>query len=556
MSFLTKNEFFYYTKPDIPREFLTKAAETVGYDGDLEDVQLVEAIKVKYWGIPFEEVVIITHDMAYFKYPLNDTFTLKLYSDTEISYASDDNTFVQFNGQTKIMAEIFASAGLKELPKGFDKDIPYHVCSSKGTMEFLKKLIAELPASPAGIMSQFERINAPKMYCRGQIPEKKLQAALAVYKEVPQRPNAEDVMMLIDDTFMGKADNHLLITKDMFYFNRFLERPMQRRLYSDTSITYAPPEKESSLCTLLLNGFPVCSISEESSAKLLVECLQLLQKECPAQDTSYMGIFEQIIDKEISVKPYIPAKFITNSLTNFKLDLPAESIRVIIDDTVLDSFKNGIIVTKDCLYIKKLCYDAFPIPLSADTRIELDSDNQLVVNGKVIFKFNSAPLAAQTLVRGLQCLAAQAGKQDHLSAVAEKASQIVHKQFFVAPYIPKDKLTAAISEYAPGVSPEDVIGLFDATLSGNGKEGILLTEDTLYAASQTVVNPFKKAQTASLKDMLKSVYKTKAVIGPNDVIVSKGDTLLINGNTICSFVIEGKDFLPQLVEVLNVMKTN
>lgn len=86
-----------------------------------------------------------------------------------------------------------------------------------------------------------------------------------------------------------------------------------------------------------------------------------------------MGIFEQIIHQEISVKPYIPAKFISNALTNFKLNLPVDEILVMVDDTLADSFKNGLILTKNFLYVKVLLKDTYAIELSRETDVQLDS---------------------------------------------------------------------------------------------------------------------------------------------------------------------------------------
>lgn len=50
---------------------------------------------------------------------------------------------------------------------------------------------------------------------------------------------------------------------------------------------------------------------------------------------------------------------------------------------------------------------------------------------------------------------------------------------FVAPQIPKDRLNAALGDYARTVGAEDVLALYDATLLGNGKDGAVLTTDRL-----------------------------------------------------------------------------
>lgn len=323
-------------------------------------------------------------------------------------------------------------------------------------------------------------------------------------------------------------------------------------LYSNTVIAYLPPEKDKSICTLTINSVPVCSIYSEESAKLLVATLQELQKGFPASDDSYMGIFEQIIHQEISVKPYIPAKFISNALTNFKLNLPVDEILVMVDDTLADSCKNGLILTKNFLYVKALLKDTYAIGLSRETDVQLDSEKQIVVNGTPIFKFTSSDLnGPRTFVRGLQCLISTLeGTQK--TALEMKISKIVHVRFHKAPYIPQDKLLNAIKEYAQDAKPEEVLCLFDDSLRENGKAGVLLTKDNLYVCTRVL--QLKRVTKASFKDMLSMFYKKKITISQNDEIACKGSDLLINGDIVCSLDNDGKEIVPQLVKLLDLMK--
>lgn len=181
MSFLNDAKDFCYMQPGIPQETLEKVAELVGFDGNLGNVQLIELTVARFWGVPFKMARLVTQDMAYFKYPMHDAFTLKLHSDTDIRFDAACME-ISFNGQK------------------------LYTTSSNETFGFLKALIAKLPASDKSIISQFERIAAPRIYSRGQIPEKKLQAALAEYSDAVQVPAADDIIMLIDDTFKEKVD--------------------------------------------------------------------------------------------------------------------------------------------------------------------------------------------------------------------------------------------------------------------------------------------------------------------------------------------------------------
>lgn len=227
-----------------------------------------------------------------------------------------------------------------------------------------------------------------------------------------------------------------------------------------------------------------------------------------------------------------------------------------IDDTVFDSFKNGIIVTKDCLFVKESLYDTYTINLCKETTVQLDEEKKLLVNGKEIFKFDAKSLAADTFVRGLKCLIAQLDSQGQsMSALECKISQIVLKKFYTAPNIPKDKLANAMAEYASDVKAEDVLGVFDCSVTGNAKKGVLITKNAVYA--NTMLNPLAKIKKAILKDMLSMHSKKKFTVSPEDVITVKGSDIWINDDILCSLIApDDKEFLPYLVDILNIMKTN
>ncbi|MEM6647720.1 MAG: hypothetical protein AAF730_15855, partial [Bacteroidota bacterium] len=50
-------------------------------------------------------------------------------------------------------------------------------------------------------------------------------------------------------------------------------------------------------------------------------------------------------------------------------------------------------------------------------------------------------------------------------------------RLYVAPQIPENKLQNALGDYAPSLAADTVLALFDATLMGSAKDGILFTED-------------------------------------------------------------------------------
>lgn len=77
-----------------------------------------------------------------------------------------------------------------------------------------------------------------------------------------------------------------------------------------------------------------------------------------------------------------------------------------------------------------------------------------------------------------------ANKNDNASELLENIQKVLqgftNNNLFVWGLIPPDKLNNAIKAYAPQVSPEDVLLLYDNTAFGGAKQGLLLTADTVY----------------------------------------------------------------------------
>lgn len=67
-----------------------------------------------------------------------------------------------------------------------------------------------------------------------------------------------------------------------------------------------------------------------------------------------------------------------------------------------------------------------------------------------------------------------------------------YERVFARPNIPRKKLEGAISSYAPGVSPDDVLILLDDTVFGGAKEGLLITNDAIYCKQKFEDRRFMK----------------------------------------------------------------
>lgn len=64
--------------------------------------------------------------------------------------------------------------------------------------------------------------------------------------------------------------------------------------------------------------------------------------------------------------------------------------------------------------------------------------------------------------------------------LSEFSTQLSRKDIHFKGSIPPKKLQGAISAYATGVKPEDILFLFDGTIFGSAKEGIAATADSLH----------------------------------------------------------------------------
>lgn len=70
---------------------------------------------------------------------------------------------------------------------------------------------------------------------------------------------------------------------------------------------------------------------------------------------------------------------------------------------------------------------------------------------------------------------------------------------FVAPDVPPKRLDTALSDYATDVGGEEVLALYDATLSGTGGDGAVFTRDRFVFQN----NDLQAAQTVRYSDLVK-----------------------------------------------------
>ncbi len=88
---------------------------------------------------------------------------------------------------------------------------------------------------------------------------------------------------------------------------------------------------------------------------------------------------------------------------------------------------------------------------------------------------------------------------------------------WLAPEIPPEKLRGALSDYGKGVSAEEVVGLFDGTVFGSAKDGVLFLADRLV----TQVNDTQAPRTIRYTDIV-GVRDRRNVLGGRRVEVEVG----------------------------------
>jgi hypothetical protein len=90
---------------------------------------------------------------------------------------------------------------------------------------------------------------------------------------------------------------------------------------------------------------------------------------------------------------------------------------------------------------------------------------------------------------------------------------------YLAPEIPRAKLAAALGDYAPGVRPEEVLALYDATRLGSGKDGAVFLSDRFVFQNHNLQTP----QTIRYEDVVRVEAKRQLLGGRRvEVDVNRG----------------------------------
>ena len=79
-------------------------------------------------------------------------------------------------------------------------------------------------------------------------------------------------------------------------------------------------------------------------------------------------------------------------------------------------------------------------------------------------------------------------------------------RIYIAPYIDNEKLQNTINTICKGIDAEDILAIYDSTVFGSSKEGLVFTKDSLFYRE-----PLLKAIEIKYKDIKEVIYEKKKV---------------------------------------------
>lgn len=79
-------------------------------------------------------------------------------------------------------------------------------------------------------------------------------------------------------------------------------------------------------------------------------------------------------------------------------------------------------------------------------------------------------------------------------------------RIYIAPYIDNEKLQNTINTICKGIDAEDILAIYDSTVFGSSKEGLVFTKDSLFYRE-----PLLKAIKIKYKDIKEVTYEKKKV---------------------------------------------
>lgn len=161
---------------------------------------------------------------------------------------------------------------------------------------------------------------------------------------------------------------------------------------------------------------------------------------------------------------------------------------------------------------------------------DLHQHLELLVQGlETLFSLNNIPIkkAISEKVPVLDVKQAKVSNRDGapselLEEIQKSLEGFTHKSLYVGT-IPPRKLNNAITTYATQVSPEDVLLLYDNTVFGSAKDGLLLTQEGVYWRNDSGEADRLRFDEIRKVDVLKYALSSGLVLNQKEVQVELSD---------------------------------
>lgn len=244
------------------------------------------------------------------------------------------------------------------------------------------------------------------------------------------------------------------------------------------------------------------------------------------------AVFEQISDDSIFVAPNIPDGKLQSAIGSYAFGVKPDSILLLIDDTIFQGTGEGMVVTENALFAKTSGAGMLRFEFSESSFFSSKGKKILINDCEWAQLGLPKESSVKKLAEGLNLLSG--AEEPKLPEYLKKMKAIVDSNVFVAPNIPIAKLRNAINSYAPMLNPRDVLLLVDDTLFGGSREGMIITEDAVYA---------KELASDPQGQML--ISKTK--------FTCCNKTISVNGYKFVNLVLPENNTITELTEILNCL---
>ena len=272
----------------------------------------------------------------------------------------------------------------------------------------------------------FNDLDFNKIYVYPKIPEDKLASAINSYDA---NIKSEDVLVLVDDTFLGGCEDGLIITKTHMYFHSsstnsvsitnpivltFTTGWLGTKIFVDGEEFGKLSISDKTALTVLFDGVEKLSNNTHKTAikknkKKTAEAERVSESESPAQtaqnkkqsktsskkqgsskntsnNCNPQEFFNGIKDNKIFISPNIPEKKLSNALTSYARNISSKDVLVLIDDTLMGGAKDGCILTSSAIYAKEFMGEIRKKDLSSGMKIALDG-KKLIIDGQTFIGF-------------------------------------------------------------------------------------------------------------------------------------------------------------------------